>query len=231
MSPMMQGQDNDTTTGVIGGLAATVIEEKIRLLIVDDHPIVRFGLTALLGLQEDFEIVGTAEGGEAALALLASRAIDIILLDLRMPGFSGIQTLEKTRALAPKVRAIVLSSFECDEEIYAAVKAGAWGYLHKEAPSNEILFAIRAVHAGRQAFPRRVAERLSDDRMTAGLSSREREVLELVAKGLTNKEVASTLQISQFTVRNHLNHITEKLEVTDRTEAIFIAIQTGIITV
>jgi two-component system NarL family response regulator len=230
MSPMTLGQDNDAT-GVIGGLAATVIEEKIRLLIVDDHPIVRFGLTALLGLQDDFEIVGTAETGGAALALLASRPIDIILLDLRMPGFSGIQTLEKTRAVAPKVRTIVLSSFECDEEIYAAVKAGARGYLHKEAPSEDILSAIRSVHAGRQAFPRRVAERLSDDRMTAGLSSREREVLELVAKGLTNKEVANTLQISQFTVRNHLNHITEKLEVTDRTEAIFIAIQTGIITV
>lgn len=231
MSPMMQGQDNDATMGVIGGLAAALTEEKIRLLIVDDHPIVRFGLTALLGLQEDFEIVGTAEGGEAALVLLASHPIDIILLDLRMAGFSGIQTLGKTRVLAPKVRTIVVSSFECDEEIYAAVKAGAWGYLHKEAPSDEILSAIRAVHAGRQAFPRRIAERLSDDRMTAGLSSREREVLELVAKGLTNKEVANTLQISQFTVRNHLNHITEKLEVTDRTEAIFFAIQTGIITV
>ncbi len=228
---MMQGQDNDATMGVIGGLAAALTEEKIRLLIVDDHPIVRFGLTALLGLQEDFEIVGTAEGGEAALVLLASHPIDIILLDLRMAGFSGIQTLGKTRVLAPKVRTIVVSSFECDEEIYAAVKAGAWGYLHKEAPSDEILSAIRAVHAGRQAFPRRIAERLSDDRMTAGLSSREREVLELVAKGLTNKEVANTLQISQFTVRNHLNHITEKLEVTDRTEAIFFAIQTGIITV
>ena len=162
MSPMMQGQDNDATTGVFGCLAATVIEEKIRLRIVDDHPIVRFGLTALLGLQEDFEIVGTAEGGEAALAPLASRAIDIILLDLRMPGYSGIQTLEKTRAVAPKVRTIVLSCFECDEEIYAAVEAGARGYLHKEAPSDEILSAIRSVHAGRQAFPRRVAERLSE---------------------------------------------------------------------
>jgi len=216
---------------MIGDPTAALTEEKIRLLIVDDHPIVRLGLAALLSLQDDIEIVGTAEGGQAALNLLKSFAVDIILLDLRMPGFSGIQTLEKTRALAPKARAIILSSFECDEEIYAAVKAGAQGYLHKEAPAEDILRAIRSVRAGRQAFPRRIAERLSCDRMTAGLSPREREVLELVAKGLTNKEVANTLQISQFTVRNHLNHITGKLEVTDRTEAIFVAIQTGIITV
>lgn len=227
----MQGQENDATTGMIGAPTAALTEEKIRLLIIDDHPIVRLGLAALLSLQDDIEIVGTAEGGQAALDLLKRFAVDIILLDLRMPGFSGIQTLERTRALAPKARSIILSSFECDEEIYAAVKTGAQGYLHKEAPAEDILRAIRSVRAGRQSFPRRIAERLSGDRMTAGLSPREREVLELVAKGLTNKEVANTLQISQFTVRNHLNHITEKLEVTDRTEAIFVAIQTGIITV
>jgi DNA-binding NarL/FixJ family response regulator len=203
----------------------------IRLLIVDDHPIVRFGLTALLGVQEGIEIVGTAEGGREAIALLQKVTADVVLLDLRMPNFSGIQTLERLRAVAPNARPIILSSFECDEEIYAAVKAGAQGYLHKEAPAEEIVRAIRSVRNGHLAFPRRIAERLSNDRMTAGLSHRERQVLELVAKGLTNKEVANTLQISQFTVRNHLNHITEKLEVSDRTEAIFIAIQTGIITV
>jgi len=148
-----------------------------------------------------------------------------------MPGLSGIQTLEKLQVVAPNIRTIILSSFECDEEIYAAVKQGAQGYLHKEAPADEIVQAIRSVRGGHQAFPRRITERLSSDRMTAGLSCRERQILELVAKGLTNKEVANTLQISQFTVRNHLNHITEKLDVSDRTEAIFIAIQTGIIAV
>jgi len=200
-------------------------------MIIDDHPIVRLGLSALLSVQDDIEIVGTAEGGREAMELLQKVPADILLLDLRMPGLSGIQTLEKLKAIAPNTRPIILSSFEYDEEIHAAVKAGAQGYLHKEAPADEILNAIRAVHGGNQAFPRRIAERLSSDRMTAGLSHREREVLELVAKGLTNKEVANTLQISQFTVRNHLNHITEKLEVSDRTEAIFMAIQTGIITV
>jgi len=227
----MQGHENGAATGVIVAPITDLATEKIRLLIIDDHPIVRFGLTALLSLQDDFEIVGTAESGQGALELLKTLAVDIILVDLRMPGFSGIQTLEKIRTVAPKSRSIVLSSFEYDEEIYSAVKAGAEGYLHKETPADEIITAIRSVHNGRQEFPRRIAERLNGDRMTAGLSPRERQVLELVAKGLTNKEVATTLQISQFTVRNHLNHITEKLEVSDRTEAIFMAIQTGIITI
>jgi DNA-binding NarL/FixJ family response regulator len=211
--------------------SAATAQEKIRLLIVDDHPIVRFGLTALLGVQDDIDIVGSAEGGHEALKLLEKVPVDIILLDLRMPGFSGIQTLERLQTIAPNARAIILSSFECDEEIYAAVKAGAQGYLHKETPAEEIVCAIRSVRSGNQAFPRRITERFSSDRMTAGISRRERQILELVAKGLTNKEVANTLQISQFTVRNHLNHITEKLDVSDRTEAIFIAIQTGIIAV
>ena len=226
----MQGQEN-APLGTVAAPTPTPSLEKIRLLIVDDHPIVRFGLTALLSLHSDIEMAGTAESGRVALDLLRNTPVDIILIDLRMPGFSGIETLEKIREIAPATRSIVLSSFELDEEIYAAVKAGAKGYLHKEAPAEEILKAIRAVQAGRRAFPRRIAERLSNESMTAGLSPREREILQLVAKGLTNKEVANTLNISQFTVRNHLNHITEKLEVTDRTEAIFVAIQTGLIAV
>jgi DNA-binding NarL/FixJ family response regulator len=222
-------QENDELAP--GYASPAAVQDKIRLLIVDDHPIVRLGLTALLGVQDDIEIAGTAESGRDAIQLLEKVPVDIVLLDFRMPGFSGIQTLEKLQAVAPNARAIILSSFECDEEIYTAVKAGAQGYLHKEAPSEEIVRAIRSVHGGHQAFPRRIAERLSSDQMTAGLSRRERQVLELVAKGLTNKEVANTLQISQFTVRNHLNHVTQKLDVSDRTEAIFIAIQSGIITV
>ena len=202
----------------------------MRLLIVDDHPIVRFGLTALLSVQKDIDVVGSAGGGPDALIFLKQNPVDLILLDLRMPGVSGIETLQKIREVAPTARTIVLSSFECDEEIYTAYRSGAQGYLHKEVRAEEIVAALRAVYAGKQAFPRRIAERLSTDQMTAGLSQREREILELVAKGLTNKEVAHTLQISQFTVRNHMNHITDKLEVSDRTEAIFVAMQTGLIT-
>lgn len=226
----MPNQVSEPVPGTIPPSTAATLD-RIRLLIVDDHPIVRFGLTALLSLQGDVEMAGTAESGRAALELLRDTPVDVVLIDLRMPGFSGIETLQRIREFAPATRSIVLSSFELDEEIYAAVKAGARGYIHKEAPAEEILRAIRSVHAGRRAFPHRIAERLSHERMTAGLSPRELEILQLVAKGLTNKEVANTLNISQFTVRNHLNHITEKLEVTDRTEAIFVAIQTGLIAV
>jgi len=211
-------------------LSCVTAESTIQLLLVDDHPIVRLGLTALLSIQGGIAVVGSASSGREALDMLKTHEVDIVLIDLRMAGLSGIDTLHQIRSSAPSVRSIVLSSFEFDEEIYAAVKAGAQGYIPKEAPPEEIMRAIRAVRAGKQAFPRRIAERLAGKQMTAGLSGREREVLELVAKGLTNKEVASTLDISQFTVRNHLNHITEKLEVSDRTEAIFVALQTGLIT-
>lgn len=202
----------------------------IRIFIIDDHPIVRFGLSALLGMQDNIAVVGTAGDGLTALDMIRETPVDIALVDLRMAELSGIETLRRLAAEAPTVRAIVLSSFELDEEIYAAVKAGARGYVHKESSAEEILKAIQSVYAGKQAFPRRIAEKLSHSQMSAGLSEREREVLELVARGLTNKEVATTLGLSQFTVRNHLNHITEKLDVSDRTEAIIVALQAGIIT-
>jgi DNA-binding NarL/FixJ family response regulator len=202
----------------------------IRIFIIDDHPIVRFGLSALLGMQDNIAVVGTAGDGLTALDMMRETPVDIALVDLRMAELSGIETLRRLAAEVPTVRAIVLSSFELDEEIYAAVKAGARGYVHKESSAEEILKAIQSVYAGKQAFPRRIAEKLSHSQMSAGLSEREREVLELVARGLTNKEVATTLGLSQFTVRNHLNHITEKLDVSDRTEAIIVALQAGIIT-
>ena len=204
-------------------------DRKVTLGIVDDHPVVRLGINALLSTQDDFEVAGLAESGEAALALVRNRQIDILLLDLRMPGLSGVETLKRLGQVDGGVRIIVVSSFEYDEEIYAAVNAGAKGFVHKEADSEEILHAIRTVARGQQAFPKHIAERLASHQMTAGLSDREREVLQLVATGLTNKEVAQTLSISQFTVRNHLKHIAEKLEITDRTEAVFVALQTGLI--
>jgi len=203
---------------------------KIRVLLVDDHPIVRFGLAAFLELHDDIEVVSAAANGHDALAILNETAVDILLIDLRMPGLSGIEVLEKIRTIAPKTRSIVLSSYEYDEEIYAAVKAGAKGYLLKEGPADGIVDAIRVVHRGKDSFPRRIAESLSKRDLSAKLSIREKEVLALVAKGLTNKEVAGSLGLSQFTVRNHLKHIMEKLDASDRTEAIFIAIQTGLIT-
>lgn len=206
-----------------------VNERRIRVMIVDDHPIVRLGMNALLSTQTDLEVVGLAESGAVALEMLSNRPIDIILLDLRMQGLSGSETLKQIGEIGSEARTIVISSFEYDEEIYAAVKSGAQGFVHKEAAAEDILLAIRSVAKGKQSFPKHITERLASNQMSAGLSARQIEVLQLVARGLTNKEVAKTMNLSQFTIRNHLNHITQKLEATDRTEAIFIALQIGLI--
>lgn len=210
------------------GIRSHGMDRKIKVVIVDDHLVIRLGLRALLTTQNDLDVVGISESGQAALGLLEECPVDVVLLDLRMPGLSGIETLQR---MSPPFRArtIIISSHEYDEEIYSAVKAGAQGFVHKEADAAEIFSAVRAVGRGKQAFSTRIRERLANNQLTAGLSSREIEVLHLVALGLTNKEVGRTLHISQFTVRNHLNHISQKLDASDRTEAIFIAMQTGLI--
>jgi DNA-binding NarL/FixJ family response regulator len=204
---------------------------KIRLLIVDDHPVVRMGLSTMLKQNQRIVVTGSVDSGESAIQLLEHSDVDIVLLDLRMPGLSGIKTLRSMLKQSSHLKVIVLSSFELDEEIHQTVVAGARGYLLKDMPGAEILEAIYRVHSGFTYFPKRITDRLTDRRSRPELSKREIEILELVCKGLTNKEIASALQLSQFTVRNHLNNITSKLEVTDRTEAAFVAIQTGIISI
>jgi DNA-binding NarL/FixJ family response regulator len=204
---------------------------KIRLLIVDDHPVVRMGLSTMLKQNQRIVVTGSVDSGESAIQLLEHSDIDIVLLDLRMPGLSGIKTLRRMLKQSSDLKVIVLSSFELDEEIHQTVVAGARGYILKDMPGGEILEAIYRVHSGFTYFPKRITDRLSDRRSRPELSKREIEILELVCKGLTNKEIASALQLSQFTVRNHLNNITSKLEVTDRTEAAFVAIQTGIVSI
>ena len=202
---------------------------KISLLIVDDHPVVRTGLGTMLQQQQRIVVAASVDSGEAAIEFLRHSAVDIVLLDLRMPGMSGITTLRNMIKLLSGVKVIILSTFELDEEIYQTVVAGACGYIVKDMPGSEILEAIYRVYGGSTYFPKRVADRLNERRSRPDLSKREVEILEFVCKGFTNKEIASALQLSQFTVRNHVNHITSKLEVTDRTEAAFVAIQTGLI--
>ncbi len=201
----------------------------IRVLIADDHPVVRTGLTSMLSVQEHVEVIGSVSNGKEALAEVIQNSPDILLLDLRMPGMDGIETLRALRELHSNTRVIILSSFEGDEDIYRAVQAGALGYLLKDTPKKQMIEAIAAVHAGKRYIHGQIASRLAERMMRSSLTVRELEILEMIAKGLTNKQIASILTISDNTVRNHVNSIMEKLEVSDRTEAATTAIQQGII--
>jgi two-component system, NarL family, response regulator len=201
----------------------------IRILIVDDHPVVLAGLTSMLGTQAGIEVVGSACSGNEALEILRVKPADLVLLDLRMPGMNGIDTLHALKRAKIGVRVIILTSFETDEDIYRAVQSGAQGYLLKDAPQSDMLDAIRAVHAGKRYFPRHIAARLAERMMRTNLTARELEVLNMLARGLTNKQIGCALDISDNTVRNHVNSIIEKLEVSDRTEAATTAIHRGLI--
>lgn len=202
----------------------------IRILIVDDHPVVRAGLTSMLGTQTDLEVVGSASSGEAALAMAGTHESDIVLLDLRMPGMSGVETIVEMKRAGYGARVIILTSLETDEDIYRAVQAGAQGYLLKDTSLKEMIEAIKTVHSGKRYIPRDIAARLAERMMRANLTSRELEILKMLAKGLTNKQIGHALGISDNTAKNHVNSIIEKLEVSDRTEAATTAIQRGLIT-
>lgn len=207
------------------------LDAKIRILIVDDHPVVRAGLASMLATQPGLEVADSVSSGEEALDVLQRQNLDIVLLDLRMPGMNGIDTLLAIKREEIRVHVIVLTSYETDEDIYRAVNAGAEGYLLKNTSQKEMVEAIRAVHAGNRYIPRRIASRLAERMTRTNLTARELEILKILTKGLTNKQIGNALGISDNTVRNHINKIIEKLEVSDRTEASTTAIQRGIVDV
>lgn len=212
------------------------VNSRIRILIADDHPIVRDGLEAILSTQPDFEVVGAAGDGRSAVEMVLALQPDVVLLDLEMPGMDGVQVLEQLRKLGQPVRAIAFTAFDTDERIMGAVRAGAKGYLLKGAPREELFNAVRVVHAGGSLLQPLVAlrllERVSEPMPAEGpepLTARELEVLELLASGLQNKEIADRLAISERTVKFHVSSILGKLGATNRTEAVAIAVQHGLI--
>ncbi len=202
---------------------------KIRVLIVDDHPVVRVGLKAMVDAQPDMQVIAESVDGKGAVAAFAQHGPDITLLDLRMPGMSGPETITAIRKNAPAANIIVITTYDGDEDVYRAVQAGARGYLLKGTFPEGMLEAIRNVHAGQRLIAPAVAARLADRQSSPGLTSREVGVLDLVARGMSNKEIGAALFIAEDTVKNHLKHIYAKLGVSDRTEAALLAVQRGII--
>ena len=206
--------------------------ESIRLLIADDHPVVRAGLRGILDNQPDFEVVGEAADGAEAVALTGRLLPHVVLMDLRMPKMGGVEAIGRIKADHPGVHVLVLTTYDSDADILPAIETGATGYLLKDTPREELFEAIRAAAQGRPLLAPAVAARLME-RMRGpaeeALSSREIEVLALVAKGANNREVAGRLFISEATVKTHLLHIYSKLGVADRTAAVTTALERGIL--
>ncbi len=188
----------------------------IRILLVDDHPVVRAGLASMLRTFPDFEVVGSMADGAQAVALLTETSVDIVLLDLRMPGMDGIATLQALRKLQPAPRVIVLTSYESDEDVYEAVRAGALGYLLKNCSEEELIEAIHVVHGGERYFPRHIAARFAKRSPRQNLSARQAEILDLIARHLTDRQVAKALGISTAEIWKEL-HAT--VEPADRPES------------
>jgi DNA-binding NarL/FixJ family response regulator len=202
---------------------------RIRVLSVDDHPLLRQGIGALVSAQPDMLMVGQAATGEEGLREFREHRPDVTLLDLRLPDISGVEVLRAIRAEAPEARVVILTTFEGDVEIQRALEAGARGYLLKTMPPGELVEAIRQVHAGRKRIPPAVAAQLAEHVSDEALTPREIEVLRHIAQGNRNKDIGERLFISEETVKVHVKHVMDKLGASDRTEAVAIAIRRGII--
>lgn len=204
-------------------------QPAIRVYIVDDHPVVRLGLRTMLESEPGITVVGMAGSGREAIAGVQVCNPDVVLMDLRMPEMEGTEAIIELRKVCPDLHILVLTNYESDEYITTALQAGARGYLMKNTPQEEIVKAVEAVSRNERCVPERIVQRLMDTMGRISLSQREIEVLKLVARGCSNKEIAQKLFISDKTARNHVVNCLEKLHVDDRTEAATTAIARGII--
>lgn len=204
-------------------------KRKIRLMIVDDHPAFRTGLTALIQSEPDLSVVSATGDGRAAVDLYRREHPDVVLMDLRLPDFSGVEAIMGIRKEFPDCRVIVLTTYDSDEDIYRAIQSGAKSYLLKDMSKDQIVATIRAVDAGEEPLPPNVATRLAERQKREELSQKEMEVLQLLVKARSNKEIASELFISEDTVKFHLKGLFTKLGVRDRTEAAISAVRLGIV--
>lgn len=203
--------------------------EPIKIMVVEDHQIVRQGLIALINNVPGMIVVAETSDGAQAARLFQQYMPDITLMDLRLPGMSGVIAITTIRSQFPQARIIVLTTYDGDEDIYRALEAGARGYLLKGMSGEELMDAIRAVHAGKSRIPPAIAERLAERMAGPSLTDREMDVLRQIVSGKSNKEIGQELSISEATVKTHINSLLGKLGVTDRTQAVTTALQRGIV--
>jgi two-component system NarL family response regulator len=201
----------------------------IRVLIADDHPVVREGLAALINRRPDMTVVAEASNGRELVAEFMRHRPDVALVDLRMPEMDGADAIVALRERAPSARVIVLTTYDDDEDIQRSLRAGAKAYMLKDAPRDELLDCIKAVHEGRTLIPPAIATRLAETIGAPPLTARELEVLTLVADGKSNKEIATLLSITEGTVKSHLSAMLGKLDARDRTQAVTIALKRGLL--
>lgn len=210
-------------------MSEAAVENVIRVVVADDHPVVREGLAAMITRETDMTVVALAANGREAIQQACELEPDVVLMDLRMPLLSGTEAIRLLRTQAPEVRCIVLTTFGGDEDIYEALDAGARAYLLKDSDSSAVVTAIRNVHAGRRHVPEDVSRRLLEHFDGDQLTGREREILKLIVRGMKNGAIGRTLGISEGTVKGHVNHLLSKLGVRDRTQAATTAIRRGIV--
>ena len=203
--------------------------ERIRVLIADDHSLVRHGLAAIINMEEDTAVVGEASDGEEAVALWRELRPDVVLMDLRMPKVEGVEAIKRIRAEDPQAGIIVLTTFDHDEDIYAGLRAGAKAYLLKDVEPDELFRCIRAVHSGEAYLQSKVAVRLAQRVHDESLTGREEQILKLLAEGKSNRAIGKALFITESTVKSHLKSLFAKLDVTSRAEAVALAARRGLV--